>query len=168
MSNIGLVDPSTNEVLAQLEAKAGGKPNNFLRALAHRPESLSSFLAFYRTVMGSGSINKRTKELIYVTVASANQCAFCIHTHLPLASKAGVTDAELAALREGDLESFSGVERATLEYALELTRTGGAVESAGAVAGLVTAEQMVELTLVVAMANFTNRFNNGLNILPEE
>jgi alkylhydroperoxidase family enzyme len=25
-------------------------------------------------------------------------------------------------------------------------------------------EQLVELTLVVAMANFTNRFNNGLNI----
>jgi alkylhydroperoxidase family enzyme len=29
-----------------------------------------------------------------------------------------------------------------------------------------THEQMVEITLVVALANFTNRFNNGLEILP--
>ena len=30
-----------------------------------------------------------------------------------------------------------------------------------------TGEQIVEITLVIAMSNFTNRFNNGLNILPE-
>jgi alkylhydroperoxidase family enzyme len=30
-----------------------------------------------------------------------------------------------------------------------------------------THEQIVEITLVIAMANFTNRFNNGLAILPE-
>jgi alkylhydroperoxidase family enzyme len=29
-----------------------------------------------------------------------------------------------------------------------------------------THEQIVEITLVAAMANFTNRFNNGLEILP--
>ena len=29
-------------------------------------------------------------------------------------------------------------------------------------------EQLVELTLVLAMANFTNRFNNGLELKPEE
>ena len=28
-------------------------------------------------------------------------------------------------------------------------------------------EQLVELTLVIAMANFTNRFNNGLNVQVE-
>ena len=30
-----------------------------------------------------------------------------------------------------------------------------------------TDEQIVEITLVIAMANFTNRFNNGLDIFPE-
>ena len=30
-----------------------------------------------------------------------------------------------------------------------------------------TNEQIVELTLVVAIANFTNRFNNGLSLEPE-
>jgi alkylhydroperoxidase family enzyme len=28
-------------------------------------------------------------------------------------------------------------------------------------------EQVVEITLVAAMANFTNRFNNGLGLQPE-
>ena len=30
-----------------------------------------------------------------------------------------------------------------------------------------TSEQIVEMTLVAGVANFNNRFNNGLNILPE-
>jgi alkylhydroperoxidase family enzyme len=29
-------------------------------------------------------------------------------------------------------------------------------------------EQIVEITLVASLANFTNRFNNGLQILPED
>ena len=29
-------------------------------------------------------------------------------------------------------------------------------------------EQVVEITLIIAMANFTNRFNNGLGLTPEE
>ena len=168
MSTISLVDPSANEVLAQLEAKAGGKPNYFLRALAHRPESMSAFLSFYRTVMGHGSVDKRLKELAYVAVASANQCAFCLHAHLPAAAKAGFNEDQLAALQAGNPEAFSGLDRAVLEYALDLTRTARADASGGALAALLTAEQMVEITMVIARANFTNRFNNGLGILPEE
>jgi uncharacterized peroxidase-related enzyme len=168
MSTISLVEPSSNEVLAQLEAKAGGKPNNFLRALAHRPESMSSFLAFYRTVMGPGSVDRRLKEMAYVAVASANECAFCLHAHLQAASKAGLTDAEVSALRDGSYGSFSGLDRAVLDYALDLTRKAKASGPQDTLAALLKPEQMVELTLVIAMANFTNRFNNGLGIMPED
>ena len=31
-----------------------------------------------------------------------------------------------------------------------------------------SSEQIVEMTLIVSMANFTNRFNNGLELKPEE
>ena len=55
-----------------------------------------------------------------------------------------------------------------LRYARELTRTAMvAPATRAAIAGFFTEEQVVELTLVIAVANFTNRFNNGLEIMPE-
>jgi alkylhydroperoxidase family enzyme len=47
-----------------------------------------------------------------------------------------------------------------------LTRTARAQTAREEMFQHYTHEQMVEITLVVAMANFTNRFNNGLEILP--
>jgi alkylhydroperoxidase family enzyme len=39
--------------------------------------------------------------------------------------------------------------------------------SRAALAAHFSGEQIAEITLVICMANFTNRFNNGLQILPE-
>ena len=52
-------------------------------------------------------------------------------------------------------------------YADRLTRAAGAGLRDGALAELkrhFSEDQIVELTLVVSMANFTNRFNNGLRL----
>ena len=58
-------------------------------------------------------------------------------------------------------------ERAAIQYARELTQTADADETRDALFEHFNDEQIVEITLVAAMANFTNRFNNGLEIQPE-
>ena len=63
---------------------------------------------------------------------------------------------------------FSEAERAAIQYARELTRTADASDTREALQEHFSSEQIVELTLIVAMANFTNRFNNGLELKPEE
>jgi len=65
-------------------------------------------------------------------------------------------------------EGFSGPERAAIQYARELTRTANAANTRDALSEHFDNEQIVELTLVAAMANFTNRFNNGLGLQPEQ
>jgi alkylhydroperoxidase family enzyme len=55
-------------------------------------------------------------------------------------------------------------------YAERLTRAAGAGLRDPALDELkrhVTEDQLVELALVVSIANFTNRFNNGLRIEPD-
>jgi len=69
-------------------------------------------------------------------------------------------------LQEGSEQPFSAAERAAIAYARDLTRTATAAESREALFAHFTEEQIVEITLVAALANFTNRFNNGLRILP--
>jgi uncharacterized peroxidase-related enzyme len=160
------VDPAQNEFLANLEGKSK-KPNAFFRAMAHRPEVLKTFVPLYGAIAGAGVVDRRVKELVYLTCSYANQCAYCTAAHKASAPKAGVTDDEMRALQAGDEKPFAAAERAAISYARDLTRTATATESREALFAHFTPEQIVEITLVAAMANFTNRFNNGLQILPE-
>jgi alkylhydroperoxidase family enzyme len=65
-------------------------------------------------------------------------------------------------------QNFSDAERAVIQYARDLTAEASANESGEALYKNFNDEQVVEITLVAAMANFTNRFNNGLGVQPEQ
>jgi len=166
MPAVKLVDPAQSQELAELEQKAR-KENHFFRGMAHRAEALRAFVPLYGAIMRPGSVERRVKELAYLTASYANECPYCTAAHIAAGRKAGITDAELEALQTQQDHTFSEVERAVIRYARELTQTAAAHESRPALQEHFSDEQIVELTLVVAMANFTNRFNNGLGILPE-
>jgi len=165
-SAIKLIDPAENEILANLEAKAR-QANLFFRAMAHRPDVLKNFPPLYGAIMGPGSVERRIKELVYLTCSYANECAFCTSAHLVAGKKAGISDEEITALQTEQDHGFSEPERAAIRYARELTQTAAAEESRDALLEHFSHEQVVEITLVAALANFTNRFNNGLQILPQ-
>ena len=160
------VDPTENEFLASLEARSK-QPNPFFRAMANRPEVLKSFVPLYGAVAGPGSVERRIKLMVYLVSSFANKCAFCIAANVPGARKAGMTEEQIEAIKNEKDENFSEPERAAIRYARELTRTANADGAREEMFRHFTHEQVVELTLVIAMANFTNRFNNGLLILPE-
>jgi uncharacterized peroxidase-related enzyme len=165
-TTINRVDPAENEFLASLETKAR-KANPFLRAMANRPEALKNFIPFYAALVGPGSVDRRTKVMVYLVASYANLCAFCIDANLPGGRKAGLTEDELRAIESGQDEAFNPADRAAIRYARELTLTAHAPAAREEMFQHFTHEQIVEITLAVAMANFTNRFNNGLEILPE-
>ena len=163
---ISRVDPSQNEFLAGLEAR-GKQENPFFRVMAHRPEVLKNFVPLYGAVTGAGSVDRRLKELAYLTASIANRCAYCTAAHMGGARKAGITEDEIHAIEAEHNAIFPAAEQALITFARELTRTARIADATrDALAAHFTEEQVVELTLVVAMANFTNRFNNGLGILP--
>jgi uncharacterized peroxidase-related enzyme len=161
-----LVDPSENEFLASLEARAK-QANPFFRAMAHRPEVLKNFPPFYSAVVGPGSVARRVKVLVYLACSYANTCPFCVASNLPGARKAGITEEEIRAVETEEDSAFPPAERAAIAYARELTRTAHAETTRSELRAHYTDEQIVEITLVIGISNLTNRFNNGLEILPE-
>jgi uncharacterized peroxidase-related enzyme len=167
MALIPLVEPAQNEYLAELERK-GKRENRFFRLLAHKPEALKNFIPLYATIVGPGSVDKRTKELAYLSASMANECAYCTSAHKPTARKAGITDEEMRAIETEQYQDFTPADRAVIQYARELTTEADANETNQALFRNFNDEQVVEITLVVAMANFTNRLNNGLDLQPEE
>jgi len=170
-TTIKRVDPAENEFLASLESKAK-QPNPFFRAMANRPEVLKNFVPFYASLMGPGSVDRRTKVMVYLVTAYSNQCAFCIASNLPGGRKSGLTEEQLSAIEKGSAADsndlgFSPADIAAMRYARELTQTARATGSREEMFAHFTHEQVVEITMTVAMANWTNRFNNGLEIFPE-
>jgi AhpD family alkylhydroperoxidase len=72
--------------------------NNFWRALAHDPVTLKRTWESIKQVMGSGALDAKTKEMIYVAVSVAHGCSYCIHSHTAAARAKGMTPAEHAEL----------------------------------------------------------------------
>jgi uncharacterized peroxidase-related enzyme len=163
---VKLIDPSENEFLASLEARAK-QANPFFRAMAHRPEVLKNFPPLYTAVIGPGSVSRRVKVLTYLACSYTNTCAFCIAGNLPSARKAGIADDEIRSLEGGNDDAFQPAERAAIAYARELTKTAHAETTREELRRHYTDEQIVEITLVIGISNLTNRFNNGLGIMPE-
>ena len=68
--------------------------NNFWRALAADPALVRATWDRLSVVMGPGSLDPLTKELIYIAVSVANGCSYCIHSHTAAAWAKGMTDAQ--------------------------------------------------------------------------
>ncbi|WP_321500071.1 carboxymuconolactone decarboxylase family protein [Breoghania sp.] len=73
--------------------------NNFWRVLANDPVALRRTWESLREVMGPGTIDPLTKEMIYVAVSIANNCEYCIRSHTAAARKRGMSDAQLMELQ---------------------------------------------------------------------
>ena len=68
--------------------------NNFWRALAADPALLRATWDRLQQVMGPGTLDPLTKELIYIAVSVINGCGYCIHSHTAAARAKGMTDAQ--------------------------------------------------------------------------
>ncbi len=157
------VEPDQNSALAAIEKNTG--PMNFFRIMAHRPEAMEDVARLYGTIMGPGALDHRTKEIVYLAVSTVNECAYCTAHHVKSGSAAGLSAQDIEEIRTEQNQNFGPKETAALHYARELTRTCSAeADTRDALQELFTANQIVELTLVIALANFTNRFNNGLTV----
>ncbi len=66
--------------------------NNFWRALANNPVELKRTWEEVKQVMGPGSIDPLTKEMIYIAVSVANACSYCIHSHTAVAKAKGMSE----------------------------------------------------------------------------
>ena len=82
----------------------------------------------------------------------------------------GVTDEHIRALAfyEGSA-LFDAREKAVIGFADQVTRASATVrdDRLAELRKHLSEDQIVELALVVCVANFTNRFNNGLRLEPD-
>ena len=83
-----------------------------------------------------------------------------------MARRLKVSEEQLSAVERDDLADFDPAWQAALEFANDVTRRGGVVgdERFATLARHFMTEQIVEITAVIALFNYFNRFANGLKI----
>lgn len=87
-------------------------------------------------------------------------------SHTALAGRLGATDAQLAAVASGEYGVFEESWRSAMRYADAMTPTPGIVPDAvyDELAAHWSAAQVVEITAVICMFAFFNRFAHALAI----
>ena len=83
-----------------------------------------------------------------------------------MSRRLGATDAQLDAVARGTYDEFEPAWRAAMRYADEMTPTPGIVSDAtfATLASHWNAAQVVEITAVICMFAFFNRFAHALAI----
>ncbi len=56
--------------------KERGKVPNMFRTAAHRPEIMATMTDHFRTVMTTGDVDRKLKELVAVRVSHLNKCEY--------------------------------------------------------------------------------------------
>ena len=72
--------------------------NNYWKVLANHPPTLKRMWANVQEVMGPGTLDPLTKELIYMAVSVTNACEYCIASHGAAARRKGMTPEQHAEL----------------------------------------------------------------------
>lgn len=173
MARISLVEAekATPEVKEIYEKTLRGKPGNAQKVLAHRPDMLKNFLAFYASV--GKSLDRKLYEMVYLRVSFINGCHYCQQHHLASSKRVGLTPEDWKALKDGDYARSTEKEQIALVYAEKLTRASRNIADADfqKLKQHFSEAEIVDLHLLVGLANLTNRFSDPLGLeleFPEE
>jgi uncharacterized peroxidase-related enzyme len=151
-------------VFRMVEASMGFVPNSML-TMAHWPALLQSFNGLGATVLGSGEVDPKLKQLVAFVVSNAAGCRYCQAHTAHTAEKRGISDAKIAAAFDFEQSPlFSEPERAALRVALHAGMVPNAVEPShmAALAQHFTDKQIVEIVGVMAFFGFLNRWNDTM------
>ena len=147
-----------------------GKVPAFFGTMARVPEALEKFLPFYSAVIEHGTVERKYKELAYLKASLINGCEYCFRAHSASGKKNGVSDAQMQGLAFFHRSpAFDAQEKAVLLYSERVTRGAAGIrpEALNELKKYFNEDQIVELTLAISLANFTNRFNDALLNTPD-
>ena len=164
MARISLIEPeqASPEVKEIYDSKLKGKPGSIQKALAHRPAMLATFLSFYANV--GRSLERKLYEAVYLRTSLINGCRYCTQHHIVGAKRAGITLEQMKALKAGDYSGFGAPEQVALRYTEKLTRTPDGASDAdfASLKEHFSDEQIVDLHMLIGLANLTNRVTGPL------
>jgi AhpD family alkylhydroperoxidase len=169
MARIPYADPTRPELAALAERitrERGGRMLNLYRMLLNSPPVAEGWLALFTAIRQQAKLADRYRELATLRVAVLNRADYEFEAHVPFALKAGVTQAQLDAMRAGRMpEGLEEADRAVLDYTEAMTRDIRVDDALFArIRRHFDDQETVELTATIAGYNLVSRFLEAMRI----
>jgi AhpD family alkylhydroperoxidase len=167
----GLTGPAREA--AESGRQAYGQLLETWRALFHVPSVFSAYLPFLRAVAGPGSVDASLKDLTAVLVGALNGCRYTVSHRTASARRNGVDDVAIIAAATQQWDAFEPATRAAMCFTRQVTldpvRTAWSHrpqavddELLAEMKSFFTDQQLVELTLSIALWNALARFHRTM------
>lgn len=171
MARIELADRNTlpeefKERFDVIEKSNGYIPNSYMQ-LAHRPPILKALMDLSKAVIrDEGTLDRGFRFLIAYISSRTAGCQFCQAHNISSAARWGISDDKLNAIWDYETSPlFTDAERAAFDYARGASVVPNAVsdEIFARVKQHYSTPQIVEMTAVIALFGWQNRFNDTLH-----
>lgn len=142
--------------LEQLQQAFGVIPN-LAAVIANSPKLINSLVAVFQQVHSS-SLTEQEIQIVLLTDAVANSCAYAVAFHTALALQQGVNHEETGAIRERRMPGNKRFAALSLLAKALIERRGHLSEEelASFIADGFTREQVLEVIAIVAASTITN------------
>ena len=143
---------------------------NQVRVFAHRPPALKHIMGLLLDLSDQAVLPKRYLEIALVVVSKLNECTYCVAHHAPRLVEQGLPPETVANILEPDCPNLDDVDRLVRDFAVQVTVKPQYMRDIvfEELKQHFTEEQIVELTLRIALCGFFNRFNDALQIGMED
>jgi len=153
-----------------LRSRRGGELSELDRLLLHSPAVAEGWSALLGSLRNGTTLSPDLTELVVLRIAVLNDAPFEWAAHEPAARRAGVTDAQLAALRAADPSGsglFSPAQVVVLRFTDASSRQVDVPDELfSAVREHLDDRQVVELAATVAGYAMVSRFLVALRVPP--
>ena len=143
-----------------------GPFENQAKVFAHRPPAVRHIMGLLLELADEAVLPKRYLEIALVVVSKLNECEYCVAHHAPRLVGQGFDPAASERILDDDVPGFDAVDLLVRDYAVQVTEKPQYMRDAifERLKEHFSEEQIVELTLRIALCGFFNRFNDALQI----
>ena len=162
--------PADARPIYERYAKDYGPFLNQVKIFAHRPPALRHIMGLLLELADEAVLAKRHLEIALVVVSKLNECDYCVAHHAPRLMDQGLSAAAMENILAEQVSGFDDVDMVVRDYAMQVTETPGRIRDAmhERLRAHFSEEQIVELTLRIALCGFFNRFNDAMGIEMED
>jgi alkylhydroperoxidase family enzyme len=181
MSRVQDITPETAEGdVAQIfgdSLRQFGRVSNFSQTLALAPDALKAWLVANRGVrmkyLKAGDYEfLHIEQMVIIKTSSLNASEYCLGHNVDLGIEAGLSEEEVAAVQRDDYRSsplLTEAQKAAVAWAEAVTRFAARDDDElfAELQTHFTDQQIVELTVLIGMWNWSNRLTEALHVVLE-
>ena len=159
------VKDQAKALFEQMKQNTGSVPK-WMRVMANCEDVLVGFFTMFKAIMDDAPVDKLLKWRIALIISDINKCDFCVSVAKQQLHNFGLSDEEIINIESNNL---SEAEKIAVEYAKAASSHAYNIDPLIIKKMKVhyNDSQIVELSSVVGLFNFINRFNDSLGVLPD-